>query len=156
MSITQSEMDFSSKETKIHIGDVRQYLLQMINLLSERAINHDQSKLSYPELDTFAEHTPKLKSLTYGSPEYQQSLEAIKPALKHHYQHNPHHPEHYQNGVSDMSLIDIVEMLSDWKAASIRHSDGDIFSSIEKSCERFKIDPMLKQIFINTARLLGW
>jgi hypothetical protein len=55
-----------------------------------------------------------------------------------------------------MSLVDIVEMLVDWKAASERHLDGDIVASIETSQVRFGFSDDLKAIFLNTARELGW
>ena len=63
------------------------------------------------------------------------------------------HPEHFPNGILDMNLIDIVEMLCDWKAASERQEDGNLLKSIEQNAERFGYDDQLKQIFINTAKL---
>lgn len=78
----------------------------------------------------------------------------MKPALDHHYATYRHHPEHFQNGINDMNLIDIVEMLADWKAASERQKDGNLLLSIEKNAKRFNIDDQLKQILINTAKTL--
>jgi len=52
-----------------------------------------------------------------------------------------------------MNLIDIVEMFCDWKAASERQLDGNLLKSIEKNADRFNMDPQLKQILINTARV---
>jgi len=74
----------------------------------------------------------------------------MKEALKHHYDFNRHHPEHFVNGIKDMTLIDLCEMLSDWKAASLRHNDGDINKSIEINQSRFGYSDELKQIFLNT------
>ena len=53
-----------------------------------------------------------------------------------------------------MSLWDICEMFCDWKASSERVRAGNILKSIETNAERFKIDNQLKQILINTARLM--
>ena len=53
-----------------------------------------------------------------------------------------------------MSLWDICEMFCDWKASSERMRAGNILKSIETNAERFKIDNQLKQILINTARLM--
>lgn len=39
-----------------------------------------------------------------------------------------------------MNLIDIVEMIADWKAASERQKDGNLLVSIEKNAKRFHID----------------
>ena len=43
-------------------------------------------------------------------------------------------------------------MMADWKAASLRHSDGDIYKSIEINQKRFGYSDELKQIFINTVK----
>ena len=74
------------------------------------------------------------------------------PALAHHYANNRHHPEHHKNGVDDMTLIDVLEMLIDWKAASERHNDGNILKSIEKNADRFGLSPQLVKILENTAK----
>lgn len=53
-----------------------------------------------------------------------------------------------------MTLIDITEMLADWKASSERQKDGNLLQSIEINAKRFKIDNQLKQILLNTAKTL--
>lgn len=93
-----------------------------------------------------------MAALTYGSDEYKKCLQAIKPALDHHYANNSHHPEHYKQGIDDMDLLDLVEMLADWKAASERHNDGNILKSIEINGKRFEMSPQLIRIFENTAK----
>lgn len=52
-----------------------------------------------------------------------------------------------------MNLIDVLEMACDWKAASLRHTDGDFNRSVELCSERFNIAPQLAQIILNTAVL---
>lgn len=141
-------------ETLKHIEMVRNYLRMFTDALTLRGVKHDASKLESPELEIFTECTPKLASLTYGSPEYNESLKELKVALEHHYAGNRHHPEHFTKGIEDMTLIDIVEMLCDWKAASLRQHDGNLLKSIELNAERFGYDRQLKQIFLNTAKLL--
>ena len=59
-----------------------------------------------------------------------------------------------RNEVSQMNLIDIVEMLCDWKAATLRHADGDIRKSIEINQKRFGYSDELKQLLINTIEIL--
>ena len=55
-----------------------------------------------------------------------------------------------------MSLIDLVEMLADWKAASLRHADGDIIKSLEINKKRFGISDQLAEMFENTVREMRW
>jgi hypothetical protein len=59
-----------------------------------------------------------------------------------------------QYGIRGMSLVDLTEMLCDWKAATLRHDDGDIRRSIEINQERFGYSDELKQILINTLPLI--
>ena len=54
-----------------------------------------------------------------------------------------------------MNLLDVVEMVCDWKAASERTKDGDFAKSIEIGIDRFKIDPQLASILRNTATQIG-
>jgi len=133
-----------------HIETVRNILGVVVKNLINRGSFHDQSKLQSPEVEVFEEFTPKLRDLTYGSDEYKQALAAMKPALDHHYAHNTHHPEHFED-VSKMNLLDIIEMLCDWKAATLRHDDGDIFKSIEINQKRFGFDDQMTSILKNTA-----
>lgn len=141
-------------ETQKHIENVRKFIRFMTDKLTQRGVDHDASKLASPEAEIFAQYTKKLASLTFDSQEYKECLEAMKPAIDHHYGQNRHHPEHFTAGVNDMTLIDIVEMLCDWKAASMRQNDGNLLKSIEVNAKRFKIDGQLKQILINTAKSL--
>ena len=53
-----------------------------------------------------------------------------------------------------MTLIDLLEMFCDWKASSLRQNDGNLLKSIEVNADRFNIDNQLKQIFMNTARMI--
>ena len=141
-------------ETQKHIENVRKYIRFVIDKLETRGVKHDASKLESPEVELFAEMTPKLAAVTYGSEEYKEALGKLKPALEHHYASNRHHPEHFVNGINDMTLIDVVEMFCDWKASTLRHNDGNLLKSIEINAERFNMDGQLKQILMNTARML--
>ena len=141
-------------ETQKHIENVRKYIRFIIDKLDLRGVKHDASKLETPEVELFSEHTLQLAKLTYGSEEYKASLEALKPALDHHYASNRHHPEHFKNGINDMTLVDILEMFCDWKASTLRHNDGNFMRSIELNTSRFNIEPQLAQILMNTARMI--
>lgn len=150
-------------ETLKHIQRVRDLLLKVICELTVRCEQHDRSKLEEPELSTFVEYTSRLKDTTYGSGEYKQLLVEMKPALDHHYANNRHHPEHFHgevlaahrsSPVDCMNLVDIIEMLCDWKAATLRHDDGDINQSIEINKKRFGISEQLVSILKNSVGLL--
>lgn len=141
-------------ETQKHIEKVRKYIHFFTDKLYNRGVKHDATKLESPEVELFSEHTGCLKELTYNSPEYHEHLEALKPALDHHYATYRHHPEHFANGINDMNLIDLVEMIADWKAAAERQHDGNLLTSIEQNAMRFKISDQLKQILLNTAKVM--
>ena len=141
-------------ETQKHIEHVRKYVRFMIDKIDLRGVKHDASKLESPEVEVFAEYTSKLNNTAFGSDEYYANLEKMKPALDHHYASNRHHPEHFVNGINDMTLVDIIEMFCDWKASTLRHNDGNLLKSIETNAERFNIEGQLKQIFLNTARMI--
>lgn len=159
-------------------------MLIVANELIERASRHDESKLGEYELDGFVEYTPKLRNCTYGTDEYKGYLSAMKPFLDHHYKSNRHHPEHFRRltcihcfkeykpeapnicevcgntqfqaepDMSQMNLIDLVEMICDWIAATKRHADGDINRSIEINKERFVYGDRLASIFKNTVNVI--
>ena len=144
-------MSYDSKaDTLEHIRKVSQNLNNFASNLLDRANNHDESKLHSPEKELFDELTPRLKSLTYGSDEYKQSLEELNVALEHHYANNSHHPQFYLNGISGMTLMDLVEMYCDWKAAVERTKDGDFGKSLEINEKRFNMSQQLVDIFKNT------
>lgn len=147
----------SSADTLHHSRRVGELVLQAVKDLLDRVVQHDLSKLEPPELAAFNEHTPKLANNTYGSEEYKQALREMRPALEHHYGANRHHPEHFgADGIAGMTLIDLLEMLADWKAATERHTDGSLPKSLEINRGRFDINPQLATILDNTARTLGW
>jgi hypothetical protein len=146
----------SRPDTYEHIHKVREFMGEAIQALQHRAHVHDQSKLVSPEKTYFDEYTPKLANSTYNSDEYKSFLSAMKPALDHHYAKNSHHPEHWPEGVRNMSLLDVLEMLCDWKAATMRHNDGNLAKSISMNQQRFGYSDELKQILINTATELGF
>lgn len=146
----------SRPETRAHIAKVAANLTAVGADLLHRASVHDRSKLEEPELSTFDRVTPLLRDLTYDSPEYKAALADMGPALEHHYAVNDHHPEHHPSGIAGMDLMQITEMLCDWKAATERHADGDLRTSITKNVVRFGLSEQLEHVLLNTAERLGW
>ena len=147
----------SIAETLEHIDNVRRFLNPIIQMLIERAEGHDLSKLLEPERSMFNKFTPINEQLKYGSDEYYQNLgKMLAEALSHHYDMNSHHPQFFDNGIDGMSLIDLMEMMVDWKASTMKHKDGDINNSLEINRERFNISDQLYSILKNTIKELGW
>jgi hypothetical protein len=151
-----SETYDSTKDTQMHIDYVRHFMKDIFFNWMSRMEAHDSSKLYEPEKSMYDEFTPKLRSMTYGSDEYKQTLKLMGTELEHHYALNTHHPEHYTLGINGMSLLDVMEMLADWKAATLRHDDGDIQKSFEINKKRFVISDQLVEILQNTLKELGW
>lgn len=176
-------MTYDSRAATLeHIGEVRHQLLQVLDDLQRRALMHDASKLVEPEVSVFDEFTPLLKDLTYGSDEYNACLAAMGEGLKHHYRVSDHHPEHFipgdpvaiysagypdsawqqgkmliqAEGIHGMNLVQMLEMLADWKAATLRHADGDLRRSIEHNAERFGFGDEIKRLLLHTAAYFGW
>lgn len=139
-----------------HRAKVFSYASKLADILLLAACRHDASKMDIPEKELFDEYTPKLKEMEYGSEEYKKCLDGLQPALKHHYQINRHHPEHFSDGIKGMNLVDLVEFFCDNLAASKQMKDGgNILKSLEINQTRFGYSDDLKQIMVNTAKLLG-
>jgi hypothetical protein len=146
----------STADTLRHSLRVGELMVQVIGELAERSVRHDRSKTEPPELATFNTYTPMLRTSTYGSPEYRSHLAAMADGLAHHYAHNRHHPEHFGNGINGMTLVDVIEMLADWAAATERHADGSLARSLAIQRRRFGISDQLAEILTNTAHHFGW
>lgn len=145
----------SRPDTWQHIHTVQILMSEVVADLTGRALDHDQSKLVSPEVEVFDRVTPKLHGLTYGSDEYKASLAEMGEGLAHHYAMNSHHPEHW-GSYRGMNLLDVIEMLADWKAATLRHADGDLARSIDINAERFGMSDEFANLLRKTAKDLGW
>ena len=145
----------SRRATLEHKMAVLKYVNLVIVELINRAANHDNSKLESPEVEYFDQATRAypLDQIRYGTPEYEESKKFIAPALDHHYAVNRHHPQHFPDGIKGMNLIDLIEMLCDWKASTLRQPGGNLLKSIEHNAspKNFNYGPELAQIFDNTA-----
>jgi hypothetical protein len=146
----------SRNDTIEHAVRVRELLMPVIDELDDRSRIHDASKTQPPEKAIFDEYTPKLRHSTYGSDEYKGFLEGMGEGLAHHYAVNRHHPEHFTDGILGMTLVDLIEMLADWRAATERHDDGNLARSMLVNTDRFDISAQLVQILVNTADHFGW
>jgi len=151
--------------TLLHIHLVGEYILKISKLLIDRGnfteadmlldriLSHDLSKLSEPEYGGFMKATEKLKSIEYGSQEYAESLKELGEVLSHHYEHNSHHPEHH-NGIYNMGNIDILEMICDWYASSKRNKTSDYIKGLNIQKDRFKFDDTMYNYILNILNYL--
>lgn len=142
-------MPDSRPDTEDHIRKVQARLQEVISNLTIRAAHHDESKLIEPEKSGYDALQDKLAERDYDAI-------AWDVALAHHYANNRHHPEWHKDGIAGMTLLDLNEMLSDWKGASERHGQGSIETSIKTMAARFRISKQLAAILVNTVRELGW
>lgn len=140
------------EEMRKHVCLVQAFLHIISEDITHRGIVHDDSKFYEPELSGFAENIDNVPNLVYESEEYKKKWEQMKPIIDIHHKNNRHHPEYWLNGVEDMSLSDIIEMLVDWKASSMRYKDGSLKRSVEINCEKYRISPQLKKVLLNTIR----
>jgi hypothetical protein len=150
-----NESDFLC-DTLLHISEVKENLEQVATLLRQRGESHDRSKLQEFEFDAFVSTREQFKKANYGTPEYQACVDAIRPAVEHHYRNNRHHTDFHANGVNNMTLIDVVEMIADWKAASRRSPDKKFVDTLDFAKNKYKIDDQLFGIIENTLKELGW
>ena len=125
--------------------------------LLQRAAIHDDSKHTPEELGPLEAMHRLIETdgpAPFGSDAYRARTDMLRPMLGFHYARNSHHPEHHPNGVEDMDLLDLVEMLLDWKAASER--DGSTTMNLSAAAERFHLEPQMRKVFETTARNLGF
>ncbi|MFC1436699.1 DUF5662 family protein [Streptacidiphilus sp. N1-10] len=146
----------STADTLRHSLRVAELMGEPIKELIDRSTQHDLSKTREPELSTYDQCVPRLHEATYGTAEYAAAVAAMGEGLRHHYAHNRHHPEHFPDGINGMTLVDLVEMLADWKAATERGGDGDLARALQINRERFGITAQLMDILTNTAHHYHW
>lgn len=139
-----------------HIAAVQARLQTIIHELNIRAAHHDESKLWEPEKSGYDRLTLALTDVAYDTEAYRAALAEAQSAIAHHYQVNRHHPEHFPDGITNMTLIDLIEMLCDWKAASERTQQDSIAKSLTHNQQRFGIDDQLATILANTVQALEW
>ena len=133
-----------------HMQKVGTQIRIVCNELMNRAVIHDESKLSDAEIHRgYEAHWDKIdKKIDWGTPEYDEHCKAFKDIIDLHREGNRHHPEFHTNGVGDMDLIDIMEMFCDWWA-----SGDDLDKSIECNAEKYSFEnSILHDILRNTAR----
>lgn len=131
------------------------YVLKACRALLRRALVHDMSKYSRDEANYYEQYFFDLLNVPYGSKEYDELQKRIRPAKLHHFQNNTHHPEHWQGGIKEMTPLDLVEMLCDWKAATMGHKDGNFDTSLVINGDRYAMPDTLKNGLVANAKEIG-
>jgi hypothetical protein len=131
-------------KTLEHKFECYKNMMRVITELFDRALIHDNSKITDPEFTAYVEFMQNIKNYKFGTPEYIDFVEN-NDYCKLHFGKNKHHPQYYENGIDGMTLIDIIEMYCDWLACT-----RNMKETIESSAKRFNISDQLKQIFLNT------
>ena len=130
------------------------YTLKFCKRLLGRALKHDLRKFSEDEVIIVAPALRQFKTLIYGTNAYSEMCDDVRMALATHYARNTHHPEHFTKFDHDhhMTLLDRIEMVIDWAAAS-RKGVG-VFRSIGINETRFGFDKQQKQEYIDIAKAI--
>ena len=138
-----------------HIDQVTEFMNILSADIKERGKEHDASKLSDKELPKWEEYVPNLAGKKYGTDEYKEASKAMGDVIAIHHKANRHHPEYFgKEGIKGFNLVDLIELICDWKAASLRTNGGDVIKSIKDNANRFGYDETLESILLNTAELL--
>lgn len=154
--MTAHDIDKTKVVVHEHRARFQKYMSRVIRNMADRIVEHDNSKLSAEELEPYASVIGEFGKHQFGSEGYNKVRESLEDALQHHYAHNRHHPEHFAEGIHGMNLVDLIEMLCDWKSATQNTGgNGDLMKSIGILSEKYGISPQLVQIFINTAKDFG-
>ena len=146
-----------------HKQGVALLLTKVCNELMTRACKHDASKILEEDLNRHLEATQKRQELRekhgaamdYGHEMYKKYRDEYKDLPEEHARLNRHHVEHHKNGIWDMDLVDVLEMLLDWcQAAEDNGEDVEENNSIGKNAKEYGFEPQLTCILRNTVRNL--
>ena len=128
------------------------YIIVFCLRLIWRGVKHDNSKFSKEEFKyIYKAYNTNVK---FGTRQYYSLTRDAASARNLHAMRNRHHPEFYGN-INRMSIIDLAEMLCDWKAATKR-VDGDIIYSLRINTKRYKIDRDLVEAIRRDINELGF
>lgn len=146
-------MDFD-KRLKQHKDGVKTYLEIISMLLNSRALTHDNSKSSDEEYKYYKMANSVNRN---DFKTYEEYMDYVKPTLnkglKHHYENNRHHPEFFVNGIDDMTLIDIMEMIADWCIA-IKQNGKDLNEEVQYNFDKYNVSEQLRKIILNTYKYI--
>ena len=136
--LKESATKFSLLRVRDHIFGVSQRLTRFCTVLMTRAITHDNSKYSESELDDHISMAVEMDGIQYGTDTYYAIKRKYESLSAQHFANNRHHPEHHHNGIDDMNLVDVIEMLCDWLTGS-ENTGTPVERSLEINEERYNV-----------------
>ena len=152
-----------------HTAHLRATLGRIVALIQHRAETHDLSKLNTDEFEGFARINRVAREQKFGSPEYAASMEQERPTIDLHFIRNRHHAERptlmgkaaeterglpddatyfYAVAAAQMTWLDIVEMVCDWRAAQLGYGDNG-----RTWAENVELNLQHKGKYLNEAQL---
>jgi hypothetical protein len=150
IGLSDKEKSFQADVVWPHIYLVQLFLIRVVEALHVRIMSHDQSKLSRPEVKLFSELLPDISSPPRkGTFAHAKMIKSLNSAMDKHYANNRHHPEHHRNGIDNMDMVDLLEMLCDWKAVE-GSGEFTIGELLEDARERHGIGEQLYNVLANT------
>lgn len=99
-----------------HQLHVSNNMKRIANELRRRGVRHDNSKFSGIEATIggmYHDDYNKINVLCPHKSDVENYAEKTKAASTEHYKLNDHHVEHFENGLSDMNLIQLTELICD-------------------------------------------
>jgi len=149
-----SREEFKDRIT-LHRQSVKLGLQRISDILVNRGDLHDIDKFEEAMFEDFYLNIPKFTNVSFGEIEWENAMESIK-TMNNHYAVSPHHIQHYPNGINGVNLIDLLEMIVDWKSANNAYGDVKLSEALIIQKKRFGIDDQLYKIIVNTAKILGY
>lgn len=119
--------------------------------LLKRASVHDNSKFEDKELYLLSRLNDRLEAFT--EPEYELN-ENQKESIKEHWRKNRHHPEFFEDS-SEMTDLDILEMVCDWAARSAQYGTNLIEFAETRQENRFHFKPDMYRKVIKYCKILA-
>jgi len=135
-----------------HKEDIAKMLAKFAGEISYRSAIHDNSKFDTDEFNACSENVNEFGKHEFDSPGERELRLRLSDAFSSHRKKNRHHPEHFDNGIDGMNLIDLLEMVADWRSASNRNAGDSIRKSLPIVQEKYKISPQLMNVLTNTIR----
>ncbi len=138
--------------TIAHKESIARYMAKFSAELAYRAAIHDNSKFQKDELEGYSECADEFNTHPFDSAAERLLREKLTKVMSLHRTRNRHHPEYFENGIDDMNLIDLIEMISDWKSASERAPGDSVRKGLPIMKDKYNISPQLLKILENTFR----
>ena len=172
--LVQEHLDYVNKHKKAVADNLFKLSMcrnQSINYqthktLTDRALNHDNSKLyNKEEYEGYLNMNQELANVKFGTPEYDRIRKKYDGVITLHYKNNSHHPEHYtlepnhyslEDSVNKaMTIEDILEMVCDWCGVIISKGlQKEYKENLEINKKRFFINDEIWEKIMEIAEFL--